>query len=368
VIEDGLAGRLAPEVLAGLGAVSRVSRALVGTGELPVLAGAALAEMREALGLELAALYLPDADGLPVLRRYVGDGAAEELSFDEEAWRLAVGGGAPIVLREAASWLVENPFSPPAHDWVILPLVTGEREMVGVVIASARERIAIDPLSGTVLTLLGLQLSAGITTARLRRELEHAAMERERRTVAAEVHDGLAQYLALALRELAMLESGASAGPERLREALTVAHRLVRSRLRDLTVGAPLGGLKAAVEEAAERARRRGLAVRVSGDAEVGPEAVTLVARVVSEALANAEAHAGAQAVDVRFAVADGRLELTVDDDGHGFDPHAAPGVGDGHLGLTVMRERARGYGGACVVESRPGAGTRVRLWIPVAG
>jgi signal transduction histidine kinase len=363
VIEDGLAGRLAPEVLAGLGAVSRVSRALVGTGELPVLAAAALEEMREALGLELAVLYLPDADGLPVLRRSVGGGAADELSFDEEAWRLAVAGGAPIVLREPASWLVENPFSPPAHDWVILPLVTGEREMVGVVIASSRARIAIDPLSGTVLTLLGLQLSAGITTARLRRELQQAAMERERRTLAAEVHDGLAQYLALALRELALLDAGPQA--DRLHESLSAAHRIVRSRLRDLTAGPAPAGLRAAVEEAAERARRRGLAVRVSGDGQVGPEAVTLVARVASEALANAEAHADAALVDVRFRVAGGRLELTVADDGCGFDPAAAPGVGDGHLGLTVMRERARGYGGDCVVESRPGAGTSVRLWIP---
>ena len=369
MIDDGLAGRLAPEVLDGLGAVSRVSRALVGTGELPVLAAAALAEMREALRLELAALYLPDADGLPVLRRYVGAGAAEELSFDEEAWRLAVAGGAPIVLREAASWLVQNPFTPPAHDWVILPLVTGEHEMVGVVIASAHERIEIDPLSGTVLRLLGHQLSAGITTARLRRELQRSAMERERRTLAAEVHDGLAQYLALCLRELALLETGAAgASAPRLREALTVAHRLVRSRLRDLTAGAPPAGLRAAVEEAAERARRRGLAVRVSGrDAELGPEAVTLVARVVSEALANAEAHAGAQAVDVRIDAGDGRLGLTVADDGCGFDPLAAPGVGEGHLGLTVMRERARGYGGDCEIESQPGSGTRVTLWIPVA-
>ena len=110
-----------------------MSRALVGAGELPVLASAALEEMREALGLDRAVLYLPDADGQPVLRRYVGDAAAEELSFDEEAWRLAT--GAPIVLREAASWLVENPFAPPAQDWVILPL-DGE----GVVIASRDRR------------------------------------------------------------------------------------------------------------------------------------------------------------------------------------------------------------------------------------
>ena len=90
---------IAPEVLSGLAAVSRVSRALVGTDELPVLASAALEEMREALRLRNAALYLHDADGLPVLRRYVGDHVAEELSFDEEAWRLAVASGASRLAR-----------------------------------------------------------------------------------------------------------------------------------------------------------------------------------------------------------------------------------------------------------------------------
>jgi len=349
---------IAPEVLSGLAAVSRVSRALVGTGELPVLAGAALEEMRDALRLHLAALYLPDADGLPVLRRYVGEGAAEELSFDEEAWSLAIAGGAPIVLREAASWLVENPFSPPANDWIILPLVTGEREMVGVVIASASEPIRIDPLSGTVLSLLGLQLSAGITTARLRRELLRAAMERERRTLAAEVHDGLAQYLAVARRELALEEPDT----ERLREAVDSAHRLVRARLQDLSADAP-AGLREAIEAAARRSK---LAVHVSGHGEAGPEAVTLAARIVAEALANADAHADAHAVDIHFEATDERLDLTVRDDGRGFDPADALGVEDGHLGLTVMRERARGYGGECEITSDPRTGTLVSLWIPL--
>ena len=44
-------------------------------------------------------------------------------------------------------------------------------------------------------------------------------------------------------------------------------------------------------------------------------------------------------------------------DDGRGFDPATAPGVEDGHLGLTVMRERARGYGGECEITSAPGPG-----------
>jgi signal transduction histidine kinase len=356
VIEEGLANRLAPEVLAGLAAVSRVSRALVGTGELPVLAAAALEEMREALGLDRAALYLPDADGQPVLRRYVGDAAAEALSFDEEAWRLAL--GAPIVLREPASWLVENPFAPPARDWVILPLVTGEREMAGVVIASAPEPIRIDPLSGTVLSLLCAQLSAGITTARLRRDLLHAEMERERRTLAAEVHDGLAQYLAVARRELAL----PSPDTERLREAVDAAHRIVRARLHELSSATPCG-LREAIESAARRSRA---GVRVSGNGEAGPEIVTLASRVVSEAVANADAHAGPCSVEISYSVGDDGLALTVCDDGLGFDPAHAPGVEDGHLGLTVMRERARGYGGECEITSAPGRGTNVRLWIPL--
>lgn len=349
---------IAPEVLSGLAAVSRVSRALVGTGELPVLAAAALEEMREALELQCAALYMPDADGLPVLRRSVGDGAAEELAFEEEAWRLAIATGAPIVLREAASWLVENPFTPPASDWVILPLVTGEREMVGVVIASAREPIRIDPLSGTVLTLLCHQLSAGITTARLRRELLHAAMERERRTLAAEVHDGLAQHLAVARRELQRRDPDRP----RLTEAVDAAHRLVRARLQELSADAP-SGLRGAIEAVARRAPGP---VRICGQGEAGPEAVTLAARIVSEALANASAHANAGHVKIDYAVADDRLDLTVSDDGVGFDPATAPGVEDGHLGLTVMRERARSHGGECEITSSPENGTRVSLWLPL--
>jgi signal transduction histidine kinase len=361
-----LSGEVPRDVLAGLAALSRVSRALVGTGELAALAARALDEMCAALDLETAALYLPDADGQPVLRRYVADRAVRaELAFDEEAWRLTVASGAPIVLREPATWLVENPFDPPAEHWLILPLVS-EQSMVGVVIASAREPIAIDPLSGTVLSLLGIQLSAGVTTARLRQKVREAEMERERRKLAAEVHDGLAQYLAVAQREVALLDSGSGYSPERLRASISEAHRLVRARLQELLAPAPLGGLRDAIEQSAERVRRRGLTVRVSGDGDgLEPEAVSLVTRVVSEALANVDAHARAREVAVDFSIDDERLELDVTDDGCGFDPATAPGVDEGHLGLTVMRERARAYGGDCTVESALGAGTRVRLRIP---
>ena len=117
-----------------------MSRALVGTESCRYSRPPRWRRCARRCACSDTALDLPDADGHPVLRRYVGGGAAEELSFDPEAWQLAIASGSPIVLREPATWLVANPFTPPASDWVILPLVTGEREMVGVVIASAAAR------------------------------------------------------------------------------------------------------------------------------------------------------------------------------------------------------------------------------------
>jgi signal transduction histidine kinase len=374
VTNDGLARQLPPEVLAGLGALSRVSRALTGAGTLTELAQRALAEMRQSLGLDLAVLYLPEQSGEPVLRRYVasaGETAAattrEELSFDPEAWDLAVTSGLPLVFHEPGSWLVANPFDPPASDWLVLPLVAA-RDMVGVVIAAGPQRIGLEPARATVLSLLGDQLAAGIATARLRQELQRAELERERMRLAADVHDGLAQDLALALREVALLDGDpapdvAAESRARLREAVAAAHRLVRARLEDLQTSVPLGGARSAVEDAVERHRRRGLPVHVEvqGTApDASPETVAVLIRVVNEALGNVAKHAQASSVDVRLEFEGSTVAVEIDDDGVGYDPEQQPGPGDGHFGLSIMRRRVESSGGTLAVGPRPGGGTRV--------
>lgn len=232
-------GGLAPELRQALGAVGRVSHALVSSHAFDDLAREALGEMREALGLAVAALYLPEP-GRQALRRHVVSAAPgvplaprSEVDFDAAAWRLAITSGAPLVFREPAGWLGANPFEPPADSWLVLPLAQGGTP-AGVVAAAAHRPLSMTPADAAVLTLLGSLLSAGVVHARLRQELERAAIERERLRLAAEVHDGLAQDLALALRELALLESDpapevAAASRERLREAVRTAHRLVRA-------------------------------------------------------------------------------------------------------------------------------------------
>jgi signal transduction histidine kinase len=367
------------EVLVALTAMGRVARALVGSGSLSELAERALGEMREALGLELVALYLPTADERPSLRRFVTSPRAspavrarDEVSFDDEAWRLAIASGAPLLFRDEASWLVANPFDPPAGSWLVVPLVS-EARLVGVVVAAASRPLSLDRTAATGLSLLGDLLAAGVATARLRQELQATEIDRERMRLAAEIHDGLAQDLALAIRELALLDTGpapelAAASAERLRAAVSSAHRIVRARLEDLSVSVPLGGIQAAIEDVcARRGQGLPLAVRCTGPVlDLPPETTAVVVRVLTEALANVQRHAGASKVEVQLEIEGDRLKLAIEDDGAGFSVADVGGPGDGHFGLTLMRERARGAGGELSVRSAAGRGAGVKLEVPI--
>jgi signal transduction histidine kinase len=362
-----------------LAAIARVARALVGSGSLAQLAERALDEMRDALGLELVALYLPTADQQRGLRRFVTSAGAspatrarDEVSFDDEAWGLAVASGAPLLFREEASWLVANPFEPPAGSWLVVPLVS-EAQLIGVVVAAARRPLSLDRAAATGLSLLGDLLSAGVATARLRQELQATEIERERMRLAAQIHDGLAQDLALAMRELALLDTDptpelARASADRLREAVSSAHRVVRARLEDLSVSVPLGGVQAAVEEVcARRGHGLPLVLRSTGPVlDLPPETTAVVVRVLTEALANVQRHAGASKVEVRLEIEGDRLTLAIEDDGAGFSVGDVGGPGDGHFGLTLMRERARGAGGQLSIRSAAGQGAGITLQVPV--
>src|SRR5690349_17331401 len=206
-VGTGVEPNPAVRLLAGFEAIARVARGLVGGHELPDMAERALEAMREALALDAAALYLPDEGDCLV--RSVSCGAAplpaERLELEPEAWRLAVAQGRPLILQGQAPWLGPHPFDPPAEAWLVLPLVSG-RTPVGAVLAARRRALDLDAAAATVLTLLGDLLSAGVATALLRQRLQRAEVQRERLRLAADIHDGLAQDLALAKREIAFLD------------------------------------------------------------------------------------------------------------------------------------------------------------------
>ena len=93
----------------------------------------------------------------------------------------------------------------------------------------------------------------------------------------------------------------------------------------------------------------------------------TALYRIVQEAMGNVAQHALARTVWLSAGLAGAELELTIEDDGCGFDPAVAASVVEkGHLGIVGMRERAGLLNGTVNIDSRPGLGTRVRVRLPV--
>jgi signal transduction histidine kinase len=99
----------------------------------------------------------------------------------------------------------------------------------------------------------------------------------------------------------------------------------------------------------------------------LGNEAGFQILRIIQEACTNAVKHASAGKLTVKFETVQGLLQVSVKDDGCGFNPAVQqPGKGNMGLGIGIMRERAESLGGDLAVVSAPGKGTEVRVCIPL--
>jgi signal transduction histidine kinase len=113
---------------------------------------------------------------------------------------------------------------------------------------------------------------------------------------------------------------------------------------------------------------RTGIDCTVRSEAlpELDPSRETVLYRVAQEALTNVAKHADASRVEVALRVDAEVVELTILDDGRGFDSDAELRRFDqGRFGLAGMRERVEAVGGSFALHSRPGAGTRIVATIP---
>ena len=198
------------------------------------------------------------------------------------------------------------------------------------------------------------------------------AQEEERARMARELHDELGQVLT----GLLLLMDEASRAPDvRSREVLEEAREAARSAIedvrrivRDLRPEAldDLGLPTAMRVMARTFERHSGVAVepRVASDLPpMSPDQELVIYRVAQEALTNVARHAEAEHAELVIRADNGHVEVLVGDDGQGF---AGPPPDDG--GIRGMRERALLVRGSVTVDSRPGAGTQVRLSLPVQG
>ena len=223
-----------------------------------------------------------------------------------------------------------------------------------------------------LIVMLAAHAATTIENARLYERSRELSIVEERNRLARELHDSVSQKLfglvlsAEAAGTLLDRDPGeARAELDRLRTLAQEVMEELRSLVFELRPPAlESEGLATALRKHVDvlrRVYRREIHLELTGTPRRVPELEREVFRVAQEALQNALRHADATRLDVELAANDGRLLLTVRDDGVGFDPQAA-GVRSRRLGLTSMEERAEALGGTLSIESRPGEGTTVRL------
>jgi two-component system sensor histidine kinase UhpB len=215
---------------------------------------------------------------------------------------------------------------------------------------------------------------------RLRREYLRsvlAAQEDERRRVARELHDTVAQDLAALRLTLERLSAPGRASTQELqalegraREMLDTVRRITLD-LRPAVLDAM--GFLPALQWQFERVQRdNGLkgAFTLDGEPrELDPQLSLRLFRIFQECLQNVALHAQAEHVFVTVAFEADRVVLVTEDDGTGFDlarARRAPDENGRGLGLLGMQERAKILGGSVVLDTAPGEGTTVRVEVPV--
>jgi len=213
-----------------------------------------------------------------------------------------------------------------------------------------------------------------------------AVTEEELQRIVLDIHDGPVQNLFAALSQLTVFQSRMSALqplPEDFSAAINRAINLLESSLGDIRD--LLGTFRA--PEFASRELTEIIEDIIIQHESITNGAVTLeimnplsanvslpvkiaLCRIVQESLANIRRHSGVENALVEVKTEKKQIILEVSDQGRGFEPPPLDGPlateKHEHIGLRGMRERAELVGGKLLVSSRPGAGTRVRVEVPV--
>lgn len=286
---------------------------------------------------------------------------------------------------------LETQNQPQAIHHISIPLAAVD-EKFGVMNLLPRAGERISDEDHELLRGIGAQISELVANAWLRIKLDEKEMarqllleflvkaqEEERRRLARELHDGAGQMLTSLLVRLKTLEKKADA-PDMcsgLSSALAVAEETLEQvrelsyRLRPATLeefGLPVA-LETLAHEIAEEAALTVTCHTDLGDVALTPEAEVTLYRIAQEAMTNVVRHARATKLSVELTQRPNGILLYIEDDGCGFSPYLAPAhLGQHHMGLISMQERAEIIGGSFELMSAPGRGASILVQVPLTG
>lgn len=214
------------------------------------------------------------------------------------------------------------------------------------------------------------QAAIAIQNARLLDRAKRTAVMAERNRLANELHDTISQTLwsisLISERLPDIWELNIDEG----RHSLTTLHQLAQNALAEMRslmlelhpsslTDTKLGDLIHNVAEIISNRTELNISVQVEHQYPIPPDVHFALYRVVQEALNNVVLHACASQVKIYFNSDAGRIDLTIQDDGLGFDP---ANIGAGHLGLSIMRDRVQSIGGTLEMISHKDEGTLIRV------
>jgi signal transduction histidine kinase len=200
-----------------------------------------------------------------------------------------------------------------------------------------------------------------------------ATVEEERKKLSRELHDQVGQQLSAIVIELGNVESGLPPTSKALREQIKNARGLAETGIamvRDLALLLrpsmldDLGLVAALKWHAREVSRRTGVHVEVVAEGiveELPDEHRTCIYRVVQEAVNNSISHAKPRLVRITLLQRPDEIQVSVQDDGSGFDPQQDKGIG-----ILGMQERVQSLGGRMHIDSKPGSGAVLSLVLPL--
>ncbi len=349
------------------------------------------------------------------------EGSLMLLTADERSLRIrAIVGGntdrlgarVPLTRDGVASWVMKNrqpvhlegtgealphvkrPYRKDIPSSVSLPLVTPQGRCMGVLTLNSTKQ-AIHLLSDEIAVLQAMAnvVAIAIENAELyesllekeqqlevsAEKLTYAQME-ERRRVAYDIHDGLAQMLVATHQRLQIYASMRSLRSTDARQELAQVQSLVKQSIDETRrVIADLRpsalddfGLETALKRFLEEAGGD-MQWHVDFHCELGEERLpgyieAAVYRIVQEAVTNARKHSQSPSISVSLKRRNGMLQAVVEDRGKGFDPNkldqsAGPGQ---RVGIISMAERAKALGGQLIVKTKREKGTSVSLRLPL--
>ena len=386
------------EHFSALEVIQRIAHSLVSDVDLDELLKEILRSAVSMVKASAGALLLLDKTTGELVFEVIEGGAGSSLKKTRMPADKGIAGwvvthGKPLIVHDVTQDerfypRISLEFDFPAHSILCVPLIVRGNVIGALEVLNKADNAQFMAEDRDLLTILAAQSAVAIENARLYQNLreEHerlVSVEAEvRHRLARDIHDGPAQMLASAIMNAYFVREALARGNieialREIDEVLSLAEKALRQirtllfNLRPVTL--EMKGLVPALEIYANMLQQNGrfsVALQIESEiARLNREAESAIFAVIQEAISNVRKHAEATQAIIRLAVTDdGYLEVSVKDDGVGFDPATVSQAcaERGSLGVLTMQERAQSLQGSLSIRSRPGAGTEVQLRLPL--